>query len=385
MRRSAEKVLTTHVGALPGPLETWQGAAGDAALRTAVHDVVAAQRSAGTDIVNEGELTKGGNWVTFINSRLSGFQDVPAEGTLALLRSSRDWQEFDDFYAKAMAGGTLFEQTASAPVQTAAIRDWVCRAPIKYTGQAALQREIDLLKAALGKHSVADAFLTSTAPASVEVGRKNEYYNSDEEFVYGLADALQVEYEMIAKAGLLVQIDDAWLPALWDRIGVKMGLAAYQRYCMLRVEALNHALANVPQEQVRYHLCWGSWHGPHAHDIPMADMVDIMLAVNAQAYLFEAANARHEHEYTLWEQVELPEGKILAPGVVTHSTPLIEHPELVSQRIQRFAKIVGRENVIASTDCGLGLRCHPQIAWAKLKALSDGAALASRALGYGSA
>jgi len=182
---------------------------------------------------------------------------------------------------------------------------------------------------------------------------------------------------------MLVQVDDAWLPALWDRIGVQMGLAAYQRYCMLRVEALNHALANVPPEQVRYHLCWGSWHGPHAHDIPLADMIEIMLAVNAQTYLFEAANARHEHEYVLWEHVKLPKDKILAPGVVSHSTPLIEHPELVSLRIQRFAKLVGRENVIASTDCGLGLRCHPQIAWAKLKALGDGAALASRALGYG--
>ena len=169
-----------------------------------------------------------------------------------------------------------------------------------------------------------------------------------------------------------MQIDDAWLPALWDRIGVKMGLEAYQRYCMVRVEALNHALENVPEEQVRYHLCWGSWHGPHAHDIPMADMVDIMLAVKAQAYLFEAANARHEHEYTLWERVKLPKGKILAPGVVSHATTLIEHPELVSQRIQRFARIVGRENVIASTDCGLGLRCHPQIAWAKLRALVRG-------------
>ena len=384
MRRSTERILSTHVGALPGPLDTWEGVAGDAALRSAVDEVVAAQLTAGTDIVNEGELTKGGNWVTFINSRLSGFEGVPAEGTVALLRSSLDWQEFDDFYSKAMAGGTLFEQTASTPVQTSRIRDWVCRAPIEYTGQAALQREIDLLKAALGNHSVGDAFLTSTAPASVEVGRKNEYYDTEEEFLYGLADALQVEYEMIAKAGLLVQIDDAWLPALWDRIGVQMGLAAYQRYCMLRVEALNHALTNVPPEQVRYHLCWGSWHGPHAHDIPLADMVEIMLAVNAQTYLFEAANARHEHEYVLWERVKLPQDKILAPGVVSHSTPLIEHPELVSQRIQRFAKLVGRENVIASTDCGLGLRCHPQIAWAKLKALGDGAALASRALGFGS-
>lgn len=381
MRRSTSKILTTHVGALPGPLETWEGAADERALRAAVNDVVAQQLSAGTDIINEGELTKGGNWVTFINSRLSGFEGVPAEGTLQLLRSSRDWQEFDDFYSKAMAGGTLFEQTASAPVQTARIRDWVCRGPIRYTGQESLQREIDLLEQALGAHAVGDAFLTSTAPASVEVGRKNEYYKSDEEFLYALAAALQVEYETIAKAGLLVQIDDAWLPALWDRIGVKMGLEAYRRYCSVRVEALNHALRNVPEEQIRYHLCWGSWHGPHAHDIPMADIVDIMLAVKAQAYLFEAANARHEHEYVLWERVKLPEGKILAPGVVSHATALIEHPELVSQRIQRFARIVGRENVLASTDCGLGLRCHPQIAWAKLKALSEGAALASRALG----
>lgn len=382
MRRSTTKILTTHVGALPGPLETWEGEAGETALENAVRDVVAAQQRAGTDIVNEGELTKGGSWVTFINSRLSGFEGVPAEGTIALLRSSEDWKEFDDFYAKAMAGGTLFEQTASAPVQTGRIRDWICRGPIEYTGREALRREIDLLKSSLSNKPVEDAFLTSTAPASVEVGRKNEYYENDEEFVYALADALKVEYEAIAAAGLLVQIDDAWLPALWDRIGVKMGLDAYRRYCMMRVEALNHALANVPEEQIRYHLCWGSWHGPHAHDIPLADIVDIMLAVKAQTYLFEAANARHEHEYTLWERVKLPKGKILAPGVVSHSTPLIEHPELVSQRIQRFTNLVGRENVIASTDCGLGLRCHPQIAWAKLKALSEGAALATRALGY---
>ena len=382
MRRSTKKILTTHVGALPGPLDTWQGSAGEPALRSAVRDVVASQVAAGVDVVNEGELTKGGNWVTFINSRLSGFVGVPAEGTAALLRSSADWQEFEDFYAKALAGGTLFEQTASAPVQTSGLRDWVCREPIRYTGEQALRSEIELLKSTLGAHAVSDAFLTSTAPASIEVGRRNEFYKSDEEFLLALAEALRVEYEMIAKAGLLVQVDDAWIPALWDRIGIPMGLVKYKRYCMLRVEALNHALRNVPEEQVRYHLCWGSWHGPHKYDIPLGDLVDVMLAVKAQTYLFEAANARHEHEYTLWESVKLPDGKILAPGVVTHATPIVEHPELVSQRIQRFARLVGRENVIASTDCGLGLRCHPQIAWAKLQALSEGAALASRALLY---
>jgi 5-methyltetrahydropteroyltriglutamate--homocysteine methyltransferase len=382
VRRSTDKILTTHVGALPGPLEAWTAQSSEAELRAAVRDVVAAQKRAGVDIVNEGELTKGGNWVAFINARLTGFEPGEAGATFRLLGDSLDWKEFDDFYQKAVEGGTLFEQTRSAPNQTASRMDWTCTGPIRYTGEAALQRELDQLRSALGPHAAADAFITTTAPASVEVGRANEYYESEEEFVYALADALRVEYEAIARAGFLVQVDDAWLAALWDRIGVKMGLAAYKKYCMLRVEALNHALANVPEEQVRYHLCWGSWHGPHAHDIPLADLVDVMLAVKAQTYLFEAANARHEHEYRLWEEIELADGKILAPGVVTHSTPLIEHPELVSQRIQRFANIVGRENVVASTDCGLGLRCHPQIAWAKLKALADGAALASEALGY---
>jgi 5-methyltetrahydropteroyltriglutamate--homocysteine methyltransferase len=381
MRRSVEKILTTHVGALPGPLQGTLDVLPDAELRVAVHDVVRHQRAAGIDFVNEGELTKGGNFVTFINSRLSGFETVEGQSMSRVLTASQDWIEFADFYAKALEHGTLFEHTGSLPpqVRTRAV-DLVCRDPVTYTGQQALEREIGALGAALDGQPAGDAFLTSTAPASIEVGRRNEYYRTEEEFVVALAEALRVEYEAIVAAGFQLQIDDAWIPALWDRIGMKMGLAAFKRYCMVRVEALNHALSNIPEEQVRYHLCWGSWHGPHLYDIPMADIVDVMLAVKAQTYLFEAANARHEHEYIVWEDVKLPTGKILAPGVVTHSTPLIEHPELVSQRIQRFARIVGAENVIASTDCGLGLRCHPQVAWAKLKALGDGAALAAKAL-----
>jgi 5-methyltetrahydropteroyltriglutamate--homocysteine methyltransferase len=191
---------------------------------------------------------------------------------------------------------------------------------------------------------------------------------------------MRVEYETIANAGLLVQVDDAWLAALWDRIGIPMGLQGYRNYCRLRIEALNHALRNIPEEKVRYHLCWGSWHGPHAHDIELKEVVDLLLTVKAQTYLIEAANARHEHEFAVWKTVKLPGHKLLAPGVVSHATPLIEHPELVAMRIERFAQIVGRERVIASTDCGVGLRCHPQIAWAKLKSLAEGAALASRRL-----
>jgi len=232
----------------------------------------------------------------------------------------------------------------------------------------------------LGSIPASDAFLTSTAPSSIEPGRENTYYKTQEEFVFALADALSVEYETIAKAGFNVQVDDAWLAALWDRIGIPMGLAAFQRYCAIRVEALNHALRNIPETQIRYHLCWGSWHGPHSHDIPMKDIVGTLLSIKAQTYLFEAANVRHEHEYRVWETVKLPEHKLLAPGVVSHCTPLIEHPELVASRIERFANIVGRERVLASTDCGMGLRCHPQVAWAKLKSLGEGAALASSRL-----
>jgi 5-methyltetrahydropteroyltriglutamate--homocysteine methyltransferase len=380
MRVSTDRILTTHVGALPAYPGLW-GEAGvnEQLLPAAVTDVIRRQRAAGTDIVNEGEYTKAGHWTQFVSERLGGFEPVPAGSSLELLADSADWKEFGAFYKAAAEGGTLFESTRSTGDQTRNM-DWACTAPVRYVGQRQLQREIDCLRNNLGDVAPGDAFLTSTAPASLVPGRENRYYKSEEEYVYALAEAMRVEYEAIVQAGLLLQVDDAWLAALWDRIGVQMGLEAYQRWCAVRVDALNHALRNIPEDRVRYHLCWGSWHGPHAHDIPMRDIVHVMLRVKAQAFLFEAANARHEHEYTIWETVQLPADRILVPGVVSHATTLIEHPELVSQRIQRFAKIVGRERVMAGTDCGLGLRCHEQVAWAKLKALSDGAALASAVL-----
>ena len=381
MRHSVDHILTTHVGSLPAPPDLWSlEGVDEKRLRDAVQEVVQRQRECGVDIVNEGELTKGGSWVVFVNERLTGFEAAPQGAAVGLLRDSADWREFGAFYQAAIEGGTLFEQTRAAPSQTERRLDWACTGPIAYRGKAAVDREIDCLRGVLGDTPASDAFLTTTAPASLEPGRENRYYKSQEEFVFALAEAMSVEYRAIAAAGFLVQIDDAWLAALWDRIGIRMGLEAYRRYCALRVEALNHALHGIPPEQVRYHLCWGSWHGPHAHDIPMKDIVDTMLSVNAQTYLFEAANVRHEHEYVVWKSVRLPEDKILAPGVVSHATTLIEHPELVAERIRRFADIVGRERVIASTDCGLGLRCHPQIAWAKLRALAEGAALASKTL-----
>ena len=344
----------------------------------AVEAVVRKQRELGLDLINEGEYTKGGDWLSYVEERFGGFEPrPPAPGAIALIAQGRDREAFADFYRYASEKGTLFYAPGEQIKRVRPI--WVCTGPITYRGEAALRQEIDQLK----KHVAPEnAFLTSTAPASLEVYRRNEYYKTEEEFVAAIAEAMRVEYEAIARSGIVLQIDDAWLVALWDRIGIAMGLAAFRRRCAMRIEALNHALRNLPEDRVRYHLCWGSWHGPHAYDIELKDVVDLMLKVNAQAYLIEGANARHEHEYAVWDSVKLPDGKILIPGVVTHSTDVIEHPEVVSQRLQRFARRVGRENVIAGCDCGFGGRSHPQIAWAKLKSLSEGAALASKALRF---
>lgn len=379
MRRSSEKILTTHIGSLPDYVTLDANAADhETKLRQLVGEAIKKQRDIGLDIINEGEFAKYGDWLRYAESRLGGCE--PRKVASTVFTEGRDREEFADFYKYATERGTLFYRPNEDMARGASF--FACTGPIVYRGQKAMQQEIDVFRAALGSFPSGDAFLTTTAPASLEPYRRNEFYKSDEEFVYAIAEAMKTEYEMIAKAGFLVQLDDAWIPALWDRIGIKMGLPAFKKYCLMRVEALNHALKTIPPDRVRYHFCWGSWHGPHVYDMPMQDIVDVMLRVNAQCYLFEAANARHEHEYVVWETVKLPEGKIIAPGCVTHSTDVVEHPELVSQRIQRFAALVGKENVIAGCDCGFGRRAHPQIGWAKLKALVEGAALATRALKY---
>jgi 5-methyltetrahydropteroyltriglutamate--homocysteine methyltransferase len=359
MKRSTKKILTTHVGSLPSD------------QRASVEAVVRRQREIGLDLINEGEYTKGGDWLSYVEERFGGFEPrPPAPGTIPLIAQGRDREAFADFYNYASEKGTLFYAPGEQIKRVRPI--WVCTGPVTYTGLDALQNEIRQLKAHV---PVDDAFLTSTAPASLEVYRRNEYYKSEEEFVYAIAEAMRIEFEAIVNVGIVLQIDDAWLVALWDRLG--LDLQAFRKRSLMRIEALNHALRNVPEDRVRYHLCWGSWHGPHAYDIELKEVVDLMLRVKAQAYLIEGANPRHEHEYAVWDSVRLPEGKILVPGVVTHSTDVVEHPELVAQRIRRFARRVGRENVIAGCDCGFGGRSHPQIAWAKLRSLVEGAALAS--------
>jgi 5-methyltetrahydropteroyltriglutamate--homocysteine methyltransferase len=373
MNRSDTKILTTHVGSLPRLVPLVRDEADyERQLVGAVAAIVAKQRAVGLDVINEGEYTKGGDWLSYLDDRFGGFEERPTPGGTPIMAQGRDRAEFADFYAYAGAKGTLFYQPGG---QIAPHRPyWVCTGPITYRAQAAVAREIELLQAQVAG---GEAFLTTTAPASLEPYRGNAFYKSEEEYVFAFAEALRVEYEAIAAAGLIVQVDDAWLPALWDRIGIAMGLDAFLKRSLMRVEALNHALRNIPEDRIRYHLCWGSWHGPHAFDIEMKDFVALMLHVKAGAYSFEAANVRHEHEYEVWESVKLPHGKIIIPGVITHSTDVIEHPRLVAQRIERFARLVGRENVIAGADCGFGGRAHPQIAWAKLRALVEGAEIAS--------
>jgi 5-methyltetrahydropteroyltriglutamate--homocysteine methyltransferase len=365
------KIRTTHVGSLPGPpdFDPLDSSQSDDELRDSVRWVIDQQRSVGLDIVNEGELTKGGDWLAFMDDRLGGFEDRPFPNWGSLFVKGRDREEFADFYKHASERQTLFFLGDHRMRTTR--RHLACVAPITYAGGSVLKRQIDMFLSVISDPR--DCFFTSTAPASLEPYRSNEFYATDEAFVSALAEALRVEYEAIVNAGFLLQIDDAWLVALWDRIGIEMGLPAFKKRCLVRIEALNHALRNIPEERIRYHLCWGSWHGPHAYDLPLADIVDVMLQVRARYYSFEAANVRHEHEYHVWEGVQLPDTKVLLPGIVTHSTDLVEHPELVAERIRRFVRIVGPERVIASADCGFGGRTHPQIAWAKLASLCAGA------------
>lgn len=404
----ADRILTTHVGSLPRPRELVElnhqrvvgdnvdEAAFEQLLAGAVADVVRRQRDAGVDLVNDGELGHTmafeydyGAWRSYVVRRLGGVElleleawgrpvsthrvaDGPGDFVLGTMRERRDWTRFNEAYADPHSGCAIPEQLLS---------HWspIVRGPVTYTGQEALARDIANLKAALDAAGIEEGWMNAVAPASC-ARIVNEHYATDEELLYAVADAMREEYAAIVDAGLILQLDDPAIAESWDQATSEPSLEAYKRYTNIRIDALNHAIRGLPADRIRFHLCWGSWHGPHITDLPMADLVDVMLAVNAGAYSFEAANARHEHEWRLWEDVKLPEGKVLMPGVVGHATNVIEHPELVADRIARYAKVVGRENVVASTDCGLGGRVHPQIAWAKLEALAQGAELASKRL-----
>jgi len=414
--KMANRILTTHVGSLPRPPkllelsqkktlgEKFDEAAFDRELKNAVGEVVAKQKEVGVDLINDGELghTVGwaydyGAWWSYVIRRLGGVEIVkqglwftklsahtqhpmaPKDFVVGDWGERRDMAKFQEAYLDPQSGCGLPEQfmTNHSPL---------VKGPIKYKGQDLIQRDIANFKAGLKAAglSTEGAWMNAIAPASC-ARMPNEYYKSEEELLYACADAMHEEYKAIIDAGLTVQLDDPAIGENWDQQKNEPSIEGYRRYTKMQIDAVNHSIKGLPANKIRFHLCWGSWHGPHTTDIPMKHLIDLMLAVNCDYYSFEAANARHEHEWKLWKNVKLPAGKKILPGIVSHSTNLIEDPELVADRIIRFAEAVGPENVIASTDCGLGGRVHPLIAWAKLKALSEGAALASKQLWQGRA
>jgi 5-methyltetrahydropteroyltriglutamate--homocysteine methyltransferase len=387
MRQSTERILTTHVGSLPRPpdllamiLAKEQGGPFDAEayagrVRSAVAEVVKRQAEAGIDIVADGEMGRFG-FIPYVNERLSGLEARPNPGGEGTWARSREHLAFPEYYAWAAqmpgaAGGAQRNQ-------------WVCTGPIAYKGQQALARDIDNLKAALAQNSSVEAFMPAVSPAQLAGWNKNEYYKTDEEFRVAIADALHVEYRAIVDAGIVLQIDDPQLASHYTT-HPELDIAQCRSWASSTVELLNHALAGIPPERVRYHTCYGINMGPRVHDMELKHIVDVMLRINTGAYSFEAGNPRHEHEWRVWEDAKLPEGKILIPGVITHGSNFVEHPEAIAQRIGRFAQVVGRGRVIAGADCGFAsfsttCEVHPSVVWPKLAALAEGARLATKEL-----
>ena len=362
-------------------------------LASAVAAVVRKQRDAGVDVVDDGEFGKPmasnydyGVWWNYAFARMEGF--VPAESVpetahkrssvadlaLTTISNRRDWQKFSEFYRDPESSGTLVGSAARRPT-----RRPVCTSAIKYTGHATIAADIANLKSAMAAAGVEEGFMCAIGPGSFARG-EDLHYKTEEEFVFAAAEAMREEYQAIVNAGLLLQIDDPSLPDNWDMVDPEPPLEEFKKFERVRIDALNHALRGLPEDRIRFHICWGSWHGPHTTDIPLEDIVDLVLRVRAGAYSVEAGNVRHEHEWRVWQDTRLPDGKLLIPGVVSHATNIVEHPQVVADRIVRYAKVVGRENVIAGTDCGFGGRIHPQIAWAKLEALTAGAKLATQEL-----
>ena len=382
------RILTTHVGSLIRPPELrkfltaqrdrhpYDHEAFATCLHDCVADVVRKQAEIGLDIINDGEYGKTISWSRYVLERMSGFEqrDQPAQAGMPVAVIGRDRREFAEFYAD-------YDRHQGFTGMTG----WALAGPIRYTGQVAIQRDIANFKAAAKGTKATDLFMAAVAPASVAPDRIDEYYKSDEEYVFAVADALHDEYKAIVDAGLILQVDDAYLALTYEVMVPPKTLKDYRKWAALRIEALNHALKGLPEERTRYHVCWGSWNGPHAYDVELKDIVDLILKVRVGGYLLEMANPRHEHEWRVFEKVKLPKGRKLIPGVISHATNVIEHPELVAERLVRLVQLVGRDNLIAGTDCGFAQgpfvqRVHPSIMWAKLRSLVEGARLASKQL-----
>jgi 5-methyltetrahydropteroyltriglutamate--homocysteine methyltransferase len=400
------RILVTHAGSLIRPNELlsflsaidngkpYDSGAYDAVLHGAVAAVVGKQLEAGIDVIDDGEMGKS-NWISYLYERTGGLESRPIGRDLAeFMPPSRDRQHFPGAYARQDALDTAATSSSSRAVAdedgepgSGGMVLWSCTGPMSYD-PAAQQRDIATFKAVLADAQVTDmsrVFMPVVAPASA-YWLRNEYYATDEEFVYALADVLHEEYKGIIDAGFVLQVDDAVLMHEADSmLSLGKSWADYRAWAELRVDALNHALRGLPEDRIRYHICFGSWHGPHAYDPPLRDNIDMVLKVTAKYYLMEQANPAHEHEWRIWEDVPLPDGKVLIPGVVTHHTNVVEHPELVAQRLVRLAKVVGPDRVMGGTDCGFAQgafiqRVHEEIQWAKLASLAEGARIASREL-----
>lgn len=392
---NTERIRVTHVGSLarPAELQTFlraqengeeydQGAFEDC-LRRSVAEVVLRQRETGIDVVSDGEFGKTQTWAWYIRDRLNGFEERPLPpsdlvGPRDPSRLGEDRRLFAEFYADYFRRNPVAEGVREHGMS-------VCVGPISYAGERAIQRDIDDLGYAMAQSDVELGFLPVVAPSSAVPIRVDEYYASEEKFLFALADALNEEYRAVVDAGLVVQIDDAYLATMYDNMVPPATMADYRAWAELRVEALRRALRGVPLERSRYHVCWGSWNGPHSTDVPLREIIDLILQVPVGGYALEQANPRHEHEWRVWETVKLPDDRVLLPGLISHATNVVEHPELVAERIVRLAKLVGRERVIASTDCGFAqtpylTRVHPSLIWAKLASLVEGARLATAQL-----
>lgn len=386
MQRSTNGILVTHAGSLPRPADLWEmvnakssGKDHDPAmlekrLREGVQEVVQKQVDTGVAVVNDGEYGKP-SWNAYVRERLTGYEErlIPSDQIPRIF--GRDLMEFPEYFDPQIGTPAVQRRFVGEPQMRS-----FCVEPLKYVGHDAVKRDTENFKAALKNVPAADAFLPAVTPGALEHNLHNEYYPDDEAFLKAIADVMREEYKAIIEADFLLQLDDPGLPDGWQ-FHPEMTVPEYRKFAELRVEALNYALRDIPEEKVRLHTCWGSYHGPHKHDLPLKDIVDIILKTNVQAYSLEASNPCHEHEWEVWKEQKLPDGKILIPGMVGHASDFVEHPELVAQRIVRFAGLVGRENVIAGTDCGLGTRVgHAKICWSKLESLAEGARLASQRL-----
>jgi 5-methyltetrahydropteroyltriglutamate--homocysteine methyltransferase len=378
MQHSTKRIITTHAGSLPRPADMIgvlvakaEGKSIDenayqARLPGAVKEIVQKQVDLGLDVIDDGEYSKP-SFVTYVNDRLGGYEADPNAPRRGSWAQSREGLAFPEFYADTPARGVRM----------------VCTGPVTYKGQALLQRDIANLKAAIGDSKV-EAFMPAISPANIEDWMLNRYYKTQEEYLFAIADAIREEYKAIVDAGFLVQIDDPRLVSYY-LVNPNATIEECRKWAVVRIEALNHALRGIPTEKIRHHTCYGINMGPRVHDMEVKHLIDIILKINAGAYSFEAANPRHEHEWKIWGNAKLPKDKVLIPGVISHSTVLVEHPELVAERIVRYAGLVGKERVIAGSDCGFATfagskEVHPSIVWAKMQALTEGARLASKEL-----